>query len=142
LAAIEVKRMGDRRLYLVAALWSNAQLSGEQWRNFESSFAQVELRLDDHAVKLTRHADDVSTLGIGQSPLPLPLSGSRHVFFSIERTVLRAMAQSNRVQLTTLGGPGVPQSFAEREGGRHSLDDFLSQLPGESSNLQTRGDSR
>jgi hypothetical protein len=135
--------MGDRRLYLIAVLWSNAQLSGSQWQDFEDSFAQVEIRLDDdHAITLSRHSDDVSALGIGQSRLPLPISGSRQVYFPIERAALRAMAQSNRAQLTTLGGPGAPQSYEERQDGRQSLNDFLSQLPAESSNMQSRGGIR
>jgi hypothetical protein len=139
LAAIEINRMGDRRLYLLAVLKSNGQLSGRQWQYFESSFAQIEVRLDDHAITLTRLSDDVSALGIGQSPLPLPISGLRHIYFPIERAALRAMAQSKSVQLTALGGPAPPQSFEEREDGRQSLGDFLSQLPGEASNLQSNG---
>lgn len=130
LAAIEVNRMGDRRLYLIAVLWSNADLSGKQWRDFENAFTQIELRVDDRPVVLARHPEDVSTLGIGQSPLPLPVPGSRQIFFSIERNQLRAMAESKAVELTPLGEPDAQHRYEERNNGRPSLSDFLSQLPG------------
>jgi hypothetical protein len=137
LAAIEVNRMGDRRLYLIAVLWSNVEHSNKQRQDFENSFAQVEVRVDDRSVALTRHPDEVSVLGIGQSPLPLPLPipGSHHVYFAIERADLRAIAQSNSVQLTALGIPDAPQRYEEWKDGRESLGDFLSQLPGDPSNL-------
>lgn len=134
LAAVEVNRMGDRRLYLIAVLWSNAQLTGNQWRAFEDSFAQVEVSLDDHSVVLTQHSGDVSALGIGQSPLPLPIPGARQIYFPIERAELRALVESNSIQLTTLGRPDAPQLFEERKDGRPSLSRFLSQLPGDSAN--------
>jgi hypothetical protein len=132
LAAVEVNRMGERRLYLIAVLWSNGQLSGEQWRAFESSFAQIEIKVDDRPVVLTRLADDVSALGIGQSPLPLPISGTRQLYFPIERAELRALAESTSVRLTTLGRPDAPHSYEENKDGRQSLSHFLSQLPGDS----------
>ncbi len=135
LTAIEVNRMGDRRLYLLAILWSTAGLSDQQWQDFENHFAQVEVQLDGRAVTLARHPDAVSALGINQSPLPLPIPGSHHVYFPIERAQLRALAQSNRVQLTALGKPDAPQRYEEWKDGRQSLNDFLSQLPGDSSNL-------
>lgn len=130
LTAIEVNRMGERRLYLLAVLWSNANLSGKQWRDFESAFTQIEVSMDDRALTLTRHPEDVSSLGIGVSPLPLPIPGSRQIFYSIERSELRAMAESKAVQLTTLGLPDVEHQYEERKDGRRSLSDFLNQLPG------------
>lgn len=136
LTAIEVNRMGDRKLYLIAVLWSNANLSLKEWRDFENAFAQVEVRLDDRPMALTRHPEDVSALGVGQSPLPLPIPGTRQVYFPIQRADLRALAQSNRVQLIALGRSDAPQRFEERKDGRRSLSDFLSQLPGESANAR------
>lgn len=132
LTAIEVNRMGDRKLYLVAVLWSNAQLTGKQWQNFEDSFAQVEVRLDERSMTLSRMPEDVSTLGIGQTPLPLPIPGTRQIYYFIDRAELHAMAESNSIDLTALGRGEAPVPFEEREDGRRSLNDFLSQLPGES----------
>ena len=137
LTAIEVNRMGARKLYLVAVLWSNAQLTGKQWQNFENTFEQIEIRLDDRPLALTRLPDDVAALGIGQSPLPLPIPGTRQIYYSIDRPELRAMAAANRIELTALGRADAPQPFEERVDGRPSLSDFLSQLPGESPNLSS-----
>jgi hypothetical protein len=134
LTAIEVNRMGDRKLYLVAVLWSNAQLTGKQWQNFENTFEQIELRMDQTPVTLTRLPDDVAALGIGQTPLPLPIPGSRQIYYSIDRPELRSLVTSNRIELTALGRADAPVPFEEREDGRRSLNDFLSQLPGESRN--------
>src|SRR5688572_10193530 len=92
LTAIEVNRMGARKLYLVAVLWSNAQLTGKQWQNCANTFEQIEIRLGARPVALTRLPDDVAALGIGQSPLPLPIPGTRQIYYSIDRLELRAMA--------------------------------------------------
>ena len=135
LTAIEVNRMGERKLYLVAVLWSNAQLTGKQWQSFEHSFQQIEVLVDEQALTLTRLPEDVSALGIGQTPLPLPIPGSRQIYYPIDRSELRAMAASNRIKLTAQGWAEAPQPFGEREDGRRSLNDFLSQLPGESPNV-------
>jgi hypothetical protein len=135
LTAIEVNRMGDRKLYLVAVLWSNAQLTGKQWQNFENTFQQIEVRLDDRPITLTRLPDDVSALGIGQSPLPLEIPGTRQIYYSIDRPELRAIVASTSIALTALGRADAPQPFQEREDGRRSLSDFLAQLPGESRNV-------
>lgn len=133
LTAIEVNRMGERKLYLVAVLWSNAQLTGKQWDNFESSFSKIDLRLDGRSLALNRFADDVSTLGIGQTPMPLPIPGARQIIYPIDRAELRAIVGSQDVQLTAIGGPLSPQRYEEHKDGRGSLNEFLSQLPGESS---------
>lgn len=133
LAAIEVNRMGDRRLYLVAVLWTTADLSRGQPGNFENSFSQVEVQTGDRTVALTRHAGEISELGIGESVLPLPIPGSRHIYFPIDRDALRAISRSTRIQLTALGIPDAPRRYEEFSDGRRSLTDFLSQLPGESS---------
>jgi hypothetical protein len=130
LAAVEVNRMGDRRLYLVAVLWSTADLPRSLQRD---PFAQVEVLIDDRTVALTRHAGEISELGIGESVLPLPIPGSRHIYFPIERDQLRAISRSQSIQLTTRGVPDAPQRYEEFSDGRDSLGDFLSQLPGESS---------
>jgi hypothetical protein len=135
LTAIEVNRMGDRKLYLVAVLWSNAQLTTKQWENFEASFREIEVRLDEQELTLTRLPEDVSALGIGQTPLPLPIPGTRQIYYTIDRTELRTMVASNQIKLTARGVSSTPQPFEEREDGRSSLSDFLSQLPGESPNL-------
>jgi len=132
LTAIEVNRMGDRKLYLVAVLWSNAQLTGKQWQNFESPFEQVDVRLDEQELTLHRLPDDVSSLGIGQTPLPLPIPGTRQVYYPVDRPELRAIVASNRIELTARGRADLAVPFEEREDGRRSLNDFLGQLPGES----------
>lgn len=129
LAAIEVNRMGDRKLYLVAVLWSTAELSG----NADDPFAQIEVLVDDRTVALTRHAGKISDLGIGEPVLPLPIPGSRHVYFPIERDDLRAISRSNRIELTARGVAEAPRRYEEFSDGRQSLSDFLSQLPGEAS---------
>jgi hypothetical protein len=133
LTAIEVNRMGARKLYLVAVLWSNAQLTGKQWQNFENAFQEIEVRIDERAMTLTRLPDDVNALGIGQTPLPLPIPGTRQIYYSIDRPELRAIVASNRLELMALGRAESPVAFEERENGRRSLSDFLGQLPGESS---------
>lgn len=135
LTAIEVNRMGDRKLYLVAVLWSNAQLTGKQWQNFENAFQEIEVRMDERALTLTRLPEDVSKLGIGQTPLPLPIPGTRQVYYSIDRPELRAMVAANRIELTALGREEGAVAFEEKENGRRSLGDFLGQLPGESPNV-------
>ena len=136
LAAVEVNRMGDRRLYLLAILWSNAQLTSDKWQAFENSFSQVDVSLDDRTFVLTRHSGDAAALGIGQSPLPLSLPGTRYIYFPIERADLRALAESNSVQLTALGRADAPQRYQERKDGRPSLNLFLSQLPSDSANVR------
>lgn len=135
LAAIEVNRMGNRRLYLVAVLWTTVDLSRAQPGpgNFENSFTQVEINTGDRTVALTRHAGKISELGIGEPVLPLPIPGSQHIYFPIERDDLRAISRSTRIQLTALGIPDAPRRYEEFSDGRQSLNDFLSQLPGESS---------
>lgn len=133
LTAIEVNQMGARKLYLVAVLWSNAQLTGKQWQNFEGAFEQIEVSLDDSALSLTRLPDDTAALGIGQTPLPLPIPGSRQIYYPIDRPELRAIAASSRIKVMALGGRAdEPLPFGERADGRSSLSEFLSQLPGES----------
>ena len=129
LAAVEVNRMGERRLYLVAVLWSSEHQTRTERDEFEKSFARVELRMGDRSTTLARHQGDIAELGIGQSPLPLPMSGSQQLFFPIERADLNALASSNRVQLIALGAPDTPQLYEEWQDGRRSLGDFLSQLP-------------
>lgn len=133
LAAVEVNRMGERRLYLVAVLWSSQQHTRTEREEFEKSFARVELRMGDRSTTLARHQGDIAELGVGQSPLPLPIPGSQQLFFPIERADLNALADSNRVQLVALGEPDAPQLYEEWQDGRRSLGDFLSQLPGSSS---------
>lgn len=132
LTAIEVNRMGDRRLYLVAILWTTAELSLTAPEQFEAPFQQIEVQVGDRALALTRHTGNVSELGISQSPLPLPIPGSTHIYFPIEREELRAISRSSRIQLTTRGVPNAPRRYEEFSDGRQSLSDFLSQLPGES----------
>jgi hypothetical protein len=129
LAAIEVNRMGDRRLYLVAVLWTTAELAPGSPGD---PFAQIDVLADDRTVALTRHVGEISDLGIGEPVLPLPIPGSRHIYFPIERDDLRLISRSNRVQLTTRGVQDAPRRYEEFSDGRESLSDFLSQLPGES----------
>ena len=141
LTALEVNRMGERRLYLIAVLWSNANLSTRQWEAFEQSFAQIEMRIDERPIVLTRHTGDVSELSIGESPLPLPFPGARQILFPIDGAELRAMAASNGIQLTTLGLPGSELRYEERKDGRRSLGEFLEQLPGAAASGERRAAS-
>lgn len=136
LAAVEVNRMGERRLYLVAVLWSSQQHTRTEREEFEKSFARVELRMGDRTTTLARHQGDIAELGMSQSPLPLPIPGSQQLFFPIERADLNALAASNRVQLVAVGEPDAPQLYEEWQDGRHSLSDFLSQLPGSSNSAR------
>jgi hypothetical protein len=129
LTAVEVNRMGERRLYLVAVLWSSAQQTRGERDEFEKSFERIELRTADRSTTLARYRGNVAELGIGQSPLPLPVSGSGQLFFPIERAALGAIASSDRVQLVALGQPDTPQLFEQWQDGRRSLKDFLAQLP-------------
>ncbi|MET0533078.1 MAG: hypothetical protein ABW171_02545 [Steroidobacter sp.] len=133
LAAVEVNRMGDRKLYLVAILWSNADRGRAEREIFEDAFARVEMRMGDRSVSLERHAGEIGELGVGQSPLPLPIPGSQQIYFPIERADLNALARSNRVQLIAQGRPESPQRYEEWQDGRRSLSDFLGQLPGNES---------
>jgi hypothetical protein len=129
LTAVEVNRMGERRLYLVAVLWSSAQRTRVERDGLEKTFERVELRMADRSTTLARHQGDVAELGIGQSPLPLAVSGSQQLFFPIERADLSALASSDRVQLVALGQPESPQIYQQWQDGRRSLNDFLGQLP-------------
>lgn len=129
LAAIEVNRMGERKLYLVAILWTTDELSSNKRTRFEDSFAQIDVQLSDRTVALKRHEGEISELGIGEPALPLPIPGSRHIYFPVERHDLRALSQSNSVQLTARGVPDEPRRYEEFADGRQSLNDFLGQLP-------------
>ena len=129
LAAIEVNRMGERKLYLVAILWTTDDLSSDQRTGADDSFAQIDVKLSDRTVALKRHEGEISELGIGEPALPLPIPGSRHIYFPVERNDLRAISQSSNVQLTARGVPDAPRRYEEFADGRQSLSDFLSQLP-------------
>lgn len=136
LTAVEVNRMGERRLYLVAVLWTSAQQTRAERDEFEKSFERVELRMGDRSTPLARHQGDLTALGFGQSPLPLPVHGTQQLFFPIERTDLTALANSNRVQLVALGQPDAPLLYEEWQDGRRSLTDFLGQLPNSSTSAR------
>jgi hypothetical protein len=129
LAAIEVNRQGERKLYLVAILWTTADLSSNRQSGFEDSFSKIEVQLPDRTVALDRHTGQISELGIGEPALPLPIPGSTHIYFPVERNDLRAISQSRSVQLTTRGVPDAPRRYEEFADGRQSLSDFLSQMP-------------
>lgn len=128
LTAIEVNRMGDRKLYLVAILWSSADLWDSQRSVFEDSFKQIELDVGGRTVTLRPHTGDVASLGI-ETQLQLKIDGSRYIYFPISREELRAISSSNRIQLTAGGVPEQPRRYEEWKDGRQSLSDFLSQLP-------------
>lgn len=128
LTAIEVNRMGERKLYLVAILWSSAELWADQDRTFHDAFKQVEVNLGDRTIALTPHLGDVSELGISAA-LPLPISGSSQIYFPIGRDELRAISRSTRIELTASGMPEAPRRYEEWQDGRRSLNDFLGQLP-------------
>lgn len=139
LTAIEVNRMGARRLYLVLIPRSSGSLTPKQQASFDSSFGQIRLRLDDRPLLLDQYQGAVAELGIGQPALPLPIPGSAPLYFPIERAELRALAGSSRVALTALGLPNQPQFYEEWRDGRRSLNDFLSQLPRDPSEVQPSG---
>lgn len=128
LTAIEVNRMGDRKLYLVAILWSSAELWADQQGKFEGAFKQIEVNLGDRTVALTPHTGNAAELGINQA-LPLPIPGSTQVYFPISRDDLRAISRSSKIQLTASGMPDAPRRYEEWQDGRRSLNDFLGQLP-------------
>ena len=128
LTAIEVNRMGDRKLYLVAILWSSAELWADQQGKFEGAFKQIEVNLGDRTVALTPHTGNAAELGISQA-LPLPIPGSTQVYFPISRDDLRAISRSSKIQLTARGMPEAPRRYEEWQDGRRSLNDFLGQLP-------------
>lgn len=135
LTAVEINRMGERRLFLVAILWSSENRTRSERENFENSFARIELRFGDRSVALERHQGEIADLGVGQSPLPLPIPGSQQLYFPIERADLRALASSTRAQLVAQGLPESSQRYEEWQDGRRGLNDFLSQLPNESTSL-------
>lgn len=141
LAAIEVNRMGDRKLFLVAILWTTGNLSPEQQSAFDNSFAKVDVDVGDRTVSLTRHPGEPADLGISQPQLPLSIPGSRHIYFPVQRSDLRAISQSTRVQLVARGLPDEPRRYEEFEDGRQSLSDFLSQLPELSNSNATASDN-
>jgi hypothetical protein len=128
LTAIEVNRMGERKLYLVAILWSSAELWADQGGSFQNAFKQIEVNLGDRTVALTPHTGEVSELGISEA-LPLPIPGSSQIYFPISRDDLRAISHSTRIELTASGVPEAPRRYEEWQDGRRSLNDFLGQLP-------------
>lgn len=130
LTAVEVNRMGQRRLYLVAVLWSSAQQTRTERERLEQQFANVELRMGDRSTPLARHRGDLAELGIGQSPLPLAVHGTQQMFFPIERADLVALANSSGVELIASGQPDASQVYEEWQDGRRSLSEFLARLPG------------
>lgn len=123
MTAIEVNRMGERKLYLVAILWSSAEAG-----TLQSAFKQIEVNLGDRTVALTPHTGAVSELGISEA-LPLPIPGSSQIYFPISRDDLRAISHSTRIELTASGVPDAPRRYEEWQDGRRSLNDFLGQLP-------------
>lgn len=127
LTALEVNRMGERKLYLVAILWGSTE-PGAQSGQVPNAFKQIEVNLGDRTVALTPHAGDASELGISQA-LPLPIPGSSEVYFPISRDDLRAISHSSRIELTATGIPAAPRLYQEWQDGRRSLNDFLGQLP-------------
>jgi hypothetical protein len=131
LTAIEINRMGARRLYLALIVRSTGDLTPKQRASFESSFDQVEMRVDGRTVALTPHTGSVAELGLGQAALPLPIAGATPIYFPIERAELRAIAASTQVELVAHGLTGASQLYEEWSDGRRSLGDFLSQLPGD-----------
>jgi len=128
LTAIEVNRMGNRRLYLAIIPRMPGEFTPQQQAALESSFEEVEIRIEDRPVVLTRYTGSAVELGIGE-PALLPIYGSTPIYFPVERAVLRAMVDSSQVELAALGVPGKPQLYQGRSDGRHSLDEFVSQLP-------------
>lgn len=134
LSAIEINRMGARRLYLVLIPSIVGDLSPQELASFERSFDKVEIFADDQALPLTRYTGSVTDLGIGE-PALLPVTGSPHIYYSIERAELRSMVGSKRLELVALGVPG-PGIYGEWRDGRRSLGDFLGQLPRDASDSQ------
>lgn len=128
LTAIEVNRMGTRRLYLAVIPRIPGEISPQQQATLESSFDEVEIRIEDRPIVLTRHTGSVAELGIGE-PALLPVYGSTPIYFAVERTTLSAMAESNRLELAALGLSGKPQLYQGRTDGLRSLGEFVSQLP-------------
>jgi len=131
LAAIEVNRMGERRLYLVAIPWTSRRRIRTELEHVEDAFERIQLRMGDRSIVLDRHRGEVAELGMGESPLPLPIPGTRQFFFPIGRADLHALASSDRVQLTTQGTSPAPMHYDEWQDGRRSLGDFLARLPAE-----------
>jgi len=128
LTAIEINRMGERKLYLVAILWNSGDLWPDQAGAFQNAFKQIEVNLGDRTVALTPHTGEASELGISEA-LPLPIPGSSQIYFPISRDDLRAISRSTRIELTANGVPDAPRRYEEWQDGRRSLDDFLGQLP-------------
>ncbi|WP_116811602.1 hypothetical protein [Steroidobacter cummioxidans] len=128
LTAIEVNRMGERKLYLVAILWNSGDLWSDKSGSSQSAFDQIDVNVGERTVALTPHTGEVSELGINQA-LPLPIPGSKHIYFPISRDDLRAISRSNRIELTARGVPEAPRRYEEWQDGRRSLNDFLGQLP-------------
>lgn len=128
LTAIEVNRMGERKLYLVAILWGSTEPWSDQAGTLQNAFEQIEVDLGDRTVALTPHTGEVSELGISQA-LPLPIPGSSQIYFPISRDDLRAISHSSRIELIASGIPEAPRRYEEWQDGRRSLNDFLGQLP-------------
>jgi hypothetical protein len=129
LTAIEVNRMGERRLYLVATSWSKTR-PYTQRKMFEAAFTQLELRLADRNVVLTAHEGSLAELNIGQLPMPLQLRGSDYSYFPVERADLKAIVESDRIDLAARG-IATPLQYEDLTLDRGSLSDFFAQLPPE-----------
>lgn len=129
LTAVEVNQMGTRRLYLALVPRITNEVTPTQLATFQRSFDQIELRMDDRSIPLARYAGELTELGIGEPDL-LPISGSRRIFYEIERADLRALAGSKQVALVALGLQ-APRRYEEWDDSRGSLRDFVAQLPGE-----------
>lgn len=134
LMAVEVNRMGARRLYLVMMPRISGTLTPDQVAALERSFGQVEIRADERSVTLDRYTGAVAELGIGQPEL-VPIAGSPHIYFPIEHADLRAMAAARQFELVALG-LSSPRLYEEWSNGRRSLGDFVSQLPGAADSKQ------
>ncbi|HEY0939763.1 MAG TPA: hypothetical protein VGE08_06675 [Steroidobacter sp.] len=136
LTAVEVNRMGTRRLYLVLVPRITNEVTPTQLATFQRSFDQIELRADERAIALARYTGDLAELGIGEPEL-LPIFTTRFGLYPVERADLRALVDSKQVTLVAMGLQ-TPRTYEEWNDSRHSLRDFLAQLPGEATAAQQR----
>lgn len=136
LGAIEVNRMGERQLYLVATLWSTIDRTASERERLAAAFAQVIVHADDQPIALVRATGPTRPIGVGTRPYEAPSPGAQELYFPVTRAALQGIAHSRSLSLTTGGSGDSTWRFSEWRNGRVGLRLFIDSLPASAS--QTR----
>ena len=128
IGAVEINRMGDRRLYLALQSWSTIDRTAAERERMDRSLSRVTVYADDRPIELTQAAASAEQLGLSRRPFVAPTPGTREIYFTIARSDLRSIALARVLQLRGLGAE-EPDIYLQWQDARPSLAAFLAQLP-------------